>query len=54
VSKTHKNHNAVALGRLGGKKGGPARADALSPARREAIAREGGRARQRQKNGRGK
>jgi hypothetical protein len=49
-----KNHHAVALGRKGGDKGGPARARALTPAKRSAIAREGGRARQRQKNSRGK
>ncbi len=34
-----KNPNAVALGRLGGKKGGKARADKLSPERRREIAR---------------
>jgi hypothetical protein len=32
------NPNAAALGRLGGLKGGPARAAALSPARRREIA----------------
>lgn len=35
-----KNPAAVALGRLGGLKGGKARADALSPARRKAIAKK--------------
>ena len=40
-----KDPHAVALGRKGGKKGGPARAEALSPAKRESIARQGGRAR---------
>lgn len=35
-----KNAAAVALGRLGGKKGGDARAAALSPRRRSEIARE--------------
>lgn len=44
-----KNQHAVALGSLGGRKGGPARARALSPAKREAIARQGGRARQKTK-----
>lgn len=34
-----KNPNAVALGRLGGKKGGEARAKKLSPQRRKEIAR---------------
>ena len=36
---------AVELGRLGGKKGGPARAGKLSPRRRSEIALEGARAR---------
>jgi hypothetical protein len=35
-----KNPNAVALGRLGGLKGGKARAAKLSPARRKSIARK--------------
>jgi hypothetical protein len=35
----------VALGRRGGLKGGPARASALSPARRREIARAAARAR---------
>lgn len=35
-----KNPHAVALGRRGGKKGGPARAQALSPERRREIARQ--------------
>lgn len=35
---------AVTLGRLGGKRGGPARAAALSPAERSAIAAKGARA----------
>jgi hypothetical protein len=39
-----KNKCAVALGSKGGKKGGPARAKALSAPRREAIARQGARA----------
>lgn len=35
-----KNPAAVALGKLGGKKGGPARAKKLTPERRSEIARE--------------
>lgn len=35
-----KNPAAVALGRLGGKKGGPARKAALAPERRQEIARK--------------
>jgi hypothetical protein len=35
-----KNQAAVALGRLGGKKGGKARAAKLSPERRKAIAKK--------------
>lgn len=37
-----KNPAAVELGRLGGKKGGPARARNLSPEARQEIARKGG------------
>jgi hypothetical protein len=40
-----KNPAAVALGTLGGKKGGPARAKKLSPERRQEIARNAARAR---------
>ena len=40
-----KNPAAVALGRLGGKKGGPARAAKLSASRRKAIARKAAKAR---------
>ena len=40
-----KNPAAVALGKLGGAKGGMARAAALSPAKRKAIARKAARAR---------
>ena len=40
-----KNPHAAALGRLGGLKGGPARAAALSPRRRRAIAKRAARAR---------
>ena len=35
-----KNKAAVALGRLGGKKGGKARAEALTPERRKEIAKK--------------
>lgn len=35
-----KNPHAVALGRLGGQKGGKARAEALSPAKRRSIAKK--------------
>jgi hypothetical protein len=35
-----KNPNAVALGRLGGKKGGKARADKLTPEQRSEIAKK--------------
>ena len=35
-----KNPHAVALGRLGGKKGGPARAKKLTPEQRREIARK--------------
>jgi hypothetical protein len=37
---TTKNPHAVALGRLGGLKGGRARKDALTPARRKEIAQK--------------
>jgi hypothetical protein len=40
-----KNPHAVALGKLGGAKGGTARAKALSPARRKEIAKKAARAR---------
>jgi hypothetical protein len=40
-----KNPAAVALGRLGGPKGGPARAKKLSPERRKEIAQKAARAR---------
>ena len=38
--KAPKNPAAVALGKLGGPKGGPARAAALTPERRSEIARK--------------
>jgi hypothetical protein len=40
-----KNPAAVALGRLGGQKGGKARAEKLSPAKRKAIAKKAAKAR---------
>ena len=40
-----KNPAAVALGRLGGRKGGPARAEKLSASRRSEIARRAAQAR---------
>lgn len=40
LDTTGKNPNAVALGRLGGKKGGPARAAKLTPEQRRDIARK--------------
>lgn len=40
-----KNAAAVAMGKLGGAKGGPARAAALSPAKRKAIAEKAARTR---------
>lgn len=40
-----KNPHAVALGRLGGKKGGPARAAAMTAEERQERARKGGIAR---------
>jgi len=39
-----RNPAAVALGRLGGLKGGPARAKAINEAKRKRIARAGGKA----------
>jgi len=44
-----KNPYAVALGRLGGLKGGPARADKLTSARRHEIAKQAAHARWRVK-----
>jgi hypothetical protein len=40
-----KNPAAVALGKLGGKKGGPARRDKLTPGQRKAIAQKAAQAR---------
>jgi hypothetical protein len=45
LEKPTKNPAAVALGKLGGAKGGAARAAALSPARRKAIAKKAAKAR---------
>lgn len=45
-----KNPAAVALGRLGGIKGGPARKEALSARRRKKIARDAAKARWKSKN----
>lgn len=44
-SDESKNPHAVALGRLGGLKGGKARAEKLSKAERSKIAKQGARAR---------
>jgi hypothetical protein len=45
TGKKRKNPAAVALGRLGGKKGGRARANKLGPARRREIASDAAKAR---------
>jgi hypothetical protein len=45
TERTDKNPHAVALGRLGGKKGGPARAAKLTAEQLSAIGRKGARAR---------
>jgi hypothetical protein len=44
-AQPEKNPAAVALGRMGGLKGGKARAEKLSPARKKAIARKAAKAR---------
>jgi len=44
-AKQEKNPAAVALGRLGGKKGGPARAAKLTPEQRKEIAKKAAAAR---------
>jgi len=46
-----KNPNAVALGRLGGLKGGKARAEKLGPRKRKAIAKKAAKARWDKKKG---
>jgi len=48
---SEKNPHAAALGRLGGKKGGPARAISLSAERRSEIARKAAEARWHDKRG---
>lgn len=45
TSESAKNPHAVALGRLGGKKGGPARAKKLTPEQRREIAQKAAAAR---------
>ena len=45
LAQPHKNPAAVALGRLGGKKGGPARAKKLTSAQRKESARKAAKAR---------
>ena len=45
TQEVEKNPAAVALGRLGGKKGGPARAEKLSKKRRSEIAKKAAQAR---------
>jgi hypothetical protein len=52
IEAREKNPAAVALGRLGGPKGGPARAAALSPQRRSEIAKAAAMARWKTKKGR--
>jgi len=44
-AEPEKNPAAIALGRLGGLKGGKARAEKLSPARRKQLARKAAKAR---------
>lgn len=51
--RPEKNPAAVALGRLGGKKGGKARAEKLSPERRREIAKKAAEARWRRKEANG-
>jgi hypothetical protein len=45
TSESSKNPNAVALGRLGGLKGGKARASKLTPEQRKEIAKKAAKAR---------
>jgi hypothetical protein len=52
-SKPEKNLAAVALGRLGGLKGGKARAAKLSPTKRKAIAKKAAQARWSKEKGEG-
>ena len=48
---SNKNINAVALGRLGGLKGGPARAKSLTAEQRREIAKKAAKARWREPSG---
>jgi hypothetical protein len=48
-AQPEKNPAAVALGRMGGLKGGKARAASLTPAKRKAIAKKAAKARWRKK-----
>lgn len=52
--ESKKNRAAVILGALGGRVGGPARAEALSAERRSQIARMGAQAAARSRNNQGK
>lgn len=45
VDTEKKNPHAVAMGKIGGKKGGPARAKKLTAKRRRAIAKKAAKAR---------
>jgi len=45
MPEDNRNPHAVALGKLGGKKGGQARAASLTPAKRRAIAKKAARSR---------
>jgi hypothetical protein len=45
IPEGRRNPHAVALGRIGGKKGGTSRAASLSPAKRKAIAKKAANAR---------
>jgi hypothetical protein len=45
IPEDKRNPHAVALGRAGGRKGGDARAKALTPAKRRAIAKKAARSR---------
>jgi hypothetical protein len=45
IPEDNRNPHAVALGKIGGRKGGAARAKALSPAKRRAIAKKAAKSR---------
>lgn len=51
AKKAGKNTSMAALGRLGGKKGGPARAKTLTSGERKAIAAKGGAAKAKKAGG---